>query len=83
MFVGIISLTISLLPRHLTWTKKPVLSLVSLDTEASIWECLSATVEPFLLLLGTLLEEDLPEDVLLLLVTVIVLYIVVVRLVEN
>jgi hypothetical protein len=86
MLVGVIGLAESLLSGHLI--------LVSTEYTLRSWspcarelraigEHSASVVQSFFFLLGTLFEEDFPQNILLLFVRVIVFNVVIMRLIKN
>ena len=83
MLIWVVSLAKCLLPSHLTVSKHSRSPTCSNWSKRAVRKDLRATVQAFLFFLGTLFEENFPEHVLLLLMSIVILDIVVVRLVEN
>jgi uncharacterized membrane protein len=79
MLVWVVSLVICLLLLKICWAEYPI----DVHTKLPLVEWSNAIIEPFFFLFGTFLKENFPQNVLLFLVGVIVLYIVIVRLVEH
>ena len=83
MFVWVVSLTERLLPRHFTAPKHPRVPSSPNRSKRAVRKDLRPAVQAFLFFLGTLLEEDFPEHVLFLLMSIVILDIIIVRLVEH
>lgn len=86
MFVWIVSLTKCLLSCYVTLSsgKYACRSWSSITSwESSISKHRTSIIKPLLLFFGTLFEKDFPEDIFLLFMRVIILYIIIVGLVKD
>ena len=83
MLIRVVSLAKCLLPSHLTVSEHSGSPTCSNRSKRAVRKDLRPAIQAFLFFLGTLLEEDLPEDVLFFLVRVVVLDIIVVGLIEH
>lgn len=86
MFVWIVSLTKCLLSCYVTLSsgEYSCRSWSSITSwESSISEHWTPIIKPLLLLFGALFEKDFPEDIFLLFMRVIILYIIIMRLIKD